>query len=128
MAAPPLVEVVTGIAGEPLGAALPLVEVEIGAAAAAPPVAEVVVVGAAVAPAECSGLTCRVTWIVRRIVCVRTSGVLAAAGCGGRSPGLELSATPARPPSPTIVAAAASFVFTLLCTVTSSTTSFAVAS
>jgi hypothetical protein len=58
------------------------------------------------APVGCFGFRCLVTWIVRRITLVRTKGLETVAFWLP-----ALSASPARPPSPTTVAAAAILVF-----------------
>lgn len=55
------------------------------------------------------GFWCRVTWTVRRITWVRTFGFGGVAAEGELVAWLELSATPANPPRPAIVAAAAIF-------------------
>ena len=64
------------------------------------------------------GLTCFVTWMVRRTTWVRTSG-LAARVVVGLLAWLELRATPPSPPRPITAAPAATFRFMFLTTITS---------
>jgi hypothetical protein len=109
----PLVWVLTGVLVAEVAEAAGAADV---AGAAAVPGGAAAGGGAAVTGAAGRGCGCGRTWTVRRTTCVRTFGFVcaAAAAATGAGAGFELTAYPASPPRPRIVAPAAIFILMLL--------------